>query len=456
VEALALGDYASRNPLRPIARMDADANATGPAFGLAVSERELWLAAARSAKYELDPERGQLSLRAGLAQPGPAVAPLQLGGGRLVAAFQDRETGGVSLMGVDPGSGAIAWQTVLGASWPSLPEAGEGGKGLASLGRNGKALAVAGETLAAGGFATLDLPRPGELRMPAGRPLRLEQRGRTVSVLAPREGPGRVWVEAADQPGGWRSVELPAALAAPPLPWDGGLLIPGADARVYLVDPISARSLAEPFVPVFSRERQGRWLAPSRLGSGAVVLADDAGRVRLLSHPETPVSRLVVEVEKLLDKRIIADPIATPAAVLVVTEGPQVRALSVRDLSAVGSWPLEAPPAEAPVRAGERVFVYDVGGGVGAFGRDGRRLWQARLDAPATGPPIVRDDLVWLLDRAGRLHGRALADGSPRRTVDLGIAPAGGMIEAAGTLLVPTARGTLQPFSLDAATEEGR
>ena len=44
VEAFALGDYASKTPLRSLARLDPDAAASGPAFGLALSERELWLA----------------------------------------------------------------------------------------------------------------------------------------------------------------------------------------------------------------------------------------------------------------------------------------------------------------------------------------------------------------------------------------------------------------------------
>ena len=37
--------------------------------------------------------------------------------------FQDQETGGVALWGIDPETGAIAWKTIVGAPWPTMPEA---------------------------------------------------------------------------------------------------------------------------------------------------------------------------------------------------------------------------------------------------------------------------------------------------------------------------------------------
>ena len=77
IEAYALGDYASNTPLRSLARLAPDAATSGPAFGLATSERELWLAAGRSGRYELDPDRGEITPRTALGQPGSALAPLQ-------------------------------------------------------------------------------------------------------------------------------------------------------------------------------------------------------------------------------------------------------------------------------------------------------------------------------------------------------------------------------------------
>ena len=80
IEAYALGDYASKTPLRSLARLAPDAATSGPAFGLATSERELWIAAGRSGRYELDPERGEITPRSALGRTGAANRALAGGG----------------------------------------------------------------------------------------------------------------------------------------------------------------------------------------------------------------------------------------------------------------------------------------------------------------------------------------------------------------------------------------
>jgi hypothetical protein len=78
------------------------------------------------------------------------------------------------------------------------------------------------------------------------------------------------------------------------------------------------------------------------------------------------------------------------------------------------------------------------------FGKDGRRTWSTKLDAPAAGPPVIDGDRVWLLDRDGKLHGLSLADGTARRSFDLGILPTGGLRVLDGRTIVPSGRGVLQ------------
>ncbi len=91
IEAYALGDYASNTPLRSLARLAPDAATSGPAFGLATSERELWLAAGRSGRYELDAGArrdhtahgpGPAGLGAGAVARGGAARRLDVPGSR--------------------------------------------------------------------------------------------------------------------------------------------------------------------------------------------------------------------------------------------------------------------------------------------------------------------------------------------------------------------------------------
>ncbi|MGA2705799.1 MAG: PQQ-binding-like beta-propeller repeat protein [Isosphaeraceae bacterium] len=274
VEAFALGDYASNAPLRSLARLNPAAAASGPAFGTALSERELWLGAGRSGRFVLDPERGEITSQSSRGQPGAALAPVQSAGRRVVLTFQYPHTGGVSLVGVDPVAGSVAWQTVLGAPWPTPLERTRGGDALKTLGQNGREAVLSLKQLQSGGFVEIPLPRAGEARVPSGKVLALEGDGRETLVIVPGNGAAAVWVEDAQAPGHWRPLELPSTLAAAPLAWGRDLLIPGADGRAYLIDPLTAQSKAEPLVPVYNRERRGRWRAPVQLNAMTVVLRE--------------------------------------------------------------------------------------------------------------------------------------------------------------------------------------
>ena len=317
-----------------------------------------------------------------------------------------------------------------------------------TYGRTGADALISIAQLERGGFVTLPLPRPGAAQVPSGRVLRLEGNGPSAAVITSGAGSNVVWTRETEKSGGWRKLELPTALAAMPLVWERSLLVAGADGRAYLIDPLTAKSTAEPLVPVYSRDRRGQWLAPARLDPGAVILADDVGRVRRLTLKQDPGARLVSEHEVTLDKPIIADPAATSEAVIVATADQKVRALSGRDLSPLGAWTLEAPLVGRPVVVGGFAFVFDGSGGVLALSREGRRLWSIKLGAVAAGDPVIDGDHVWLLDRSGRFEGRSLATGAGGQPVDLGVLPAGGLVLAGSKTLVPVARGSVAPLAL--------
>jgi hypothetical protein len=199
VASFAMGDYAEKNPFRPIAGTNPDPEPSGPAFGLARSERELWVASGRSGRYELDAERGTLAATWTLGEAGPALAPIQIAGGLAVLTQQYTEGPGVALWGADSVSGAVRWRTVLGSAWPIPLENAPDGDRLTTIGGDGQALEITRERLASGGFVESNLPKPGGFRLPAGPLRRLEGDGFTV--LAPPPGAGHLWV----RPGRTRS-----------------------------------------------------------------------------------------------------------------------------------------------------------------------------------------------------------------------------------------------------------
>jgi outer membrane protein assembly factor BamB len=456
VAAFGVGSYEEKAPFRLIARTEPEQVESGPAFALARSDRELWLASGRSGRLDLDAERGKIALAWTLVEAGPALAPPQSAGDLLILTQQATEAPGVGLWAVEPRSGAVRWRTILGSDWPAAPapststSSAAQGDALSVLASDGRTLVLPAERLARGGFVEAALPRPGGPRLPRGRLHRLVSRGGPI-VLVP-EGPAdRLFVQVNPGSDEVKPLALPGPLGAAPLFWDNALLVPGSDGRVDLIDPESGVTRAEPYVTPFDRVNPTVWCAPVPLGGGeeadAVALADRSGRVRRLTREPGPPARLQVASEVSLGSPLVADPIATGDALILVTADSRIRALASRDLSPAGAWPLPAALAAPPVVVGGRGFLADEAGNVHAFGHDGQRLWSIALRAgPAWGPPAILGDAVWFLSRTGVLQGHALADGAPRERIDLDVVPGGDLAVVGTQLVVPTGLGTLRTW----------
>ena len=58
-----MGDYTNKAPFRSLAKLTADSVSSGPAFALARSDRELWVASGHSGRFDLDLEKGTIEPR---------------------------------------------------------------------------------------------------------------------------------------------------------------------------------------------------------------------------------------------------------------------------------------------------------------------------------------------------------------------------------------------------------
>ncbi|MBX6313440.1 MAG: PQQ-binding-like beta-propeller repeat protein, partial [Isosphaeraceae bacterium] len=446
VAAYALGPYEAKEPLKLIAKLAAESKASGPAFARAKTEREAWIASSRSARYDLNLERGELATAWTLGVAGRALAPIQPADRLAVLTQQVTDGPGVALWGVNPADGSVVWRTTLGAPWPIPLTPTADGEGLMTLANDGQARILSRSDLAAGGFVEGALPKPGNPPVIPPHPdRRLEAAG--LEIVVPELGSNYLLVRAGE--GEFRKVELPAPLAASPIFWSEGLFVPGGDGRAYLIDPKTGRSLAEPFVPPFEVSRPAKWLAPALLKENAVVLADTTGRLRRVELQQEPVPRLVSPIDPAdLGSPLAAPPASTGEAVLAVTEDGKVRILAARDLSPSGAIPLEAPLRLGPYADAGHAFVADAAGHVLAFGPDGQKLWAIELrDGPPVGAPAVGGDTVWFLGHDGSLERRSLADGSALDRIALDLIPTGGPLPVGPDLVVPVGRGTVRLFA---------
>ena len=275
---------------------------------------------------------------------------------------QQAETGpGTALWGIDTKSGAVRWRTVVGTPWSTRWTEMPGSDGVTTLLGNGHDLTLSREQLRAGGFIEQPLPTAGGVQTVVGSgDHRLDLDGLTVLVPAGEPSVIQVRESAAD----FRPVGLPAPLAATPLVLGKNLLIPGLGGRIYLMEPRTGLSAADPFVPPFDRSKPIRWLAPVAVAGDAAIVVDTDGTIRRLAFEATPRPRLVVTAERKLDSPPLTAPCSTGPAFSIVTADGKLRAFSAGDLAPVGTLPLAAPPVLGPTGVAGFGFVVDAGGGI--------------------------------------------------------------------------------------------
>jgi outer membrane protein assembly factor BamB len=453
ITAYSIGLYESEQPLKPIASITAENEASGPAFGLARSEREFWLAGGRPSRFELNTESAKLAGVWTLGTIGAALAPIQPAGKIAVFTQESTEGPGVALWGVDAQDGTVRWRTTLGAPWPVAPAPNKDDGSLVTVGFDGSDLILSKELLASGGFVEQALPKAGVFRVPSTGVSRLDCGG--TAVLVPSTS---CWQLLARRDGGKvQTIDLPSPLGAAPIAWAGGVLVPGADGRVYLIDPATGESAADPFVPRFDKDRPSHWSKPVPVDGDAVIMADREGRVRRLTRAENPRPRLVVTGETTLGQPLDAEPASTGGAVVVATVDGKVRSLAARDLSPIATIDLPAPRSFGPVAVLGHAFVADAAGDVFAFGPDGRKLWQGRLRSAANDAPVARGGSALFLTRSGALESRGLADGATSERLALDVLPAGAPVVSGGRVFVPSGLGSIRAIAEErlAATNPG-
>ncbi len=277
--AFAIGLYEAKTPLTLIGRIAPGTDPEGPAFPRARTDREFWIASSRSGRLELDLERGRITTNWTLGRAGPALAPIQAFDRLLVLTQQHDEGPGTSLWGVNPLSGQVQWRTVLGSAWPIDLVGSASGDAISMMGYDGRSILVSRDRLRLGGFIEQSLPKAGTFRIPPSTLDRLEIDGATLIV--PEAGASRVLIRADSTE--FRAVELPAPLATSPIILGKNLLVPGLDGRIYLIDPKTGTSAADPYIPPFDRSHPIHWRTPVLLDAGAVALADSEATLRRLT-----------------------------------------------------------------------------------------------------------------------------------------------------------------------------
>ncbi|MCA9118229.1 MAG: hypothetical protein KDA79_24325, partial [Planctomycetaceae bacterium] len=446
ISAFTVTDDPTAEPLTPLAGYQPQSNRTTALHLLAGTDGQIWMAGTMLRRLQLEAE--QIVTEGTTGTSGSTSQPLRLTSGQLLFGRRQGSSDAVLFSRVDAESLTGRWRVVLGAR-PLLLHPGSQP---AAAGETNQSLALAEDGSI---FRLESSPQPATvtfLTQPVTA-LPVGDRLLTPLVCAPLASGGMAAAAGNPEPVLWivnqsgrieRTIRLPSPVECPPAEISAGLVVPVAGLLQVL--PGTDGPAVEDFLSPVRNDVVTRWKQLLATSDKELLAIDSQQTVQRLQYRQEPSPHLsrVTSVE-------IQDQIDVPAA---AADGLLYLAVARGELQVIDSTTLElrrtvqlpAGPRGPVYLDGNMVFVEVEGNllcavltGDRAEGQPqkGVPLWIMPLPAGGlAGAPRVTAEAVWLALASGTILVTDRTTGAVRKTLFTGERLAGGVLEAAGQLLV--------------------
>lgn len=458
ISAFTVTDDPAAETLTPLAGYQPQSNRTTALHLLAGTDGQLWMAGTMLRRLQLEAE--QIVTEGTTGSNGSTSQPLKLTSGQLLFGRRQGSSDAVLFSRVDAGSLTGRWRVVLGArplllhpgSRTAAATADAATPSPSAVGETHQSLALTEDGSI---FRLESSPQPASvtfLTQPVTA-LPVGDRLLTPLVCAPLASGGFAAAAGNPEPVLWianssgrieRTVRLPSPVECPPAELSAGLVVPVSGLLRVL--PGTDGPAVEDFLSPVRNDVVTRWkqlLATSDKELLAIDSQQTVQRLQFRQEPSPHLSR-VTSVE-------IQDQIDVPAA---AADGLLYLAVSSGELQVIDSTTLElrrmvqlpAGPRGPVYLDGNMVFVEVEGNRLCAFPTGDRAEGQPQKSTPLwtmplppgglAGAPRVTAEAVWLALTSGTILVADRTNGAVRKTLFTGERLAGGVLEAAGQLLV--------------------
>ena len=321
----------------------------------AVRGDKLWVGAEQLTSYSVQAARGRFTPDWVKQQREISTIPLQLSGNVLFYGRSRSGFDGIALSAVDVKTGTRSWDLALGNPLAGGPIV-SGGRvwALSNTGnlfladavrKDGRSVSnepLAGEPLT----AALDA-EAAPVTLPGG-----------AYAFAPADKPQQLMIVALgkDRPT-ITALKLPDALGGPAAAFADGLLAPGREGRVVLLDPATGRERLAPFQPPLRGGEEFAWTAPVEIDDHHFVISDGRAKLYKVEIQDQPKPHLAASVEADLPVPIVSGLTVLDDRVYAAAQDGKLLAFRLPGLEPETPVPIEGNVTWGPARVGERLLL---------------------------------------------------------------------------------------------------
>jgi outer membrane protein assembly factor BamB/TolA-binding protein len=391
----------------------------------------LWVADRAFSIFQLQTAKGEISRLAVLNDQDSFLAPSQVFGDAVVHVRQRRGEVGATVTAVNGKTGDRIWRTDL-----SVPLAGDvvfdQSKGAFSLvtaqaslfevklppadaGTEPKRI-VDSDAVFQAGVSELGLNVRYGITFPDGLRTFSGPAGTERLLRLNPKDPDRKTLR-------FRIMSIPkGSLAAEPVEFSNGMLVPANDGRIYHVEPSMGKQLSLPFQPAIEPGKTLSWQRPTVLPSGTQFLAvDGRDRLHLVEVVSKPKPHLAAKKHVELPPGALGPAAVAGNRCFVATRGPKVDALVSYRLSDLGEYKETTTKVRitwGPHSIGDAVVYATDNGQMHCVGSDHDERWAVDFKHGfAVSRPLIHQDgflvatgegvIVKLSAEAGEETGKA-------------------------------------------------
>jgi len=394
-----LGGADPKTPLREVAASEVGGAPRVVRFPL-MQGGHFWLADDKLTKYDILAANKQMIPKWITAKRSTFVQPLVAVAG---AVFHVRRTAGmpgVTVTAVAMDEPEPYWETQLAVPLAAEPIVDAAGGAVTAVTAAASLFRLAdvpaGKTVLNGPAVALD---PAQVPQPITDVVPLAG---GLLALSAGNGSRQIAVYDPEIKGRYRQVPLPDPLACRPIAFAGGLLAPSTVGGVFLMDAVTGKELAEPFMPPLEGQQQLAWCPPVARGENEVLLSDGRSALYRLGVAAEPKPHL-----KALGQVALSEPVVSPMAVIgniaYAVDGAGV--LTAFELPAFGRGKQRSLAGRAvwgPGRIGEHVLLATDDGQLLCLDEQQKLAWQVSLPfGPLAGAPLALGKDIILAAAAG-------------------------------------------------------